>query len=261
MATKLPKTKKEFIALLKEAKVGMVGGKRLSKATLPQLKEKYIELNPEMEKEFKQAASKKEEAKKQPEKVEEIKSLSTAELLQLAAEAKKQGEANKEQIVSKTARKSKWSAHIVSLINAVDKKDGDGVYSFALQDVLDLTGLKDKNAKGGLSAWISYGGDWKPTYKGVGKAVLLHGYIATVKGSPGASKSKQAAFDPSGWSLVLTPVTAEKQIELMKPRLKGVIKNWIYTQEELSDIESKLTSDINYIGSVDKDGKVEVAAK
>ena len=108
MATKLPKTKKEFIAKLKEAKVGMLNGKRLSKATLPQLRAKYIELNPEMKQEFEKADSnKKEEAKKQPEKVEEIKSLSTAELLQLAAEAKKQGEANKAQIVSKTARKKR----------------------------------------------------------------------------------------------------------------------------------------------------------
>lgn len=263
MAT-LPKTKKAFIAELNKKEVTSIKGKTLKKCTIPMLKAEYFVHYPEMqpkEEPVKKAAPKKKEevkaetteqvqepVKSEKEQVENIANMDMAALLQLASQvskdAEKAGKENKEEITKPTkARKSKWSDVIPLLLQSQANQKADGSFIFTLQEVIDLTGMSITNEKTGKPAsWTIYSGDWKPTYKGIGSNVVLLGHQAQVKGAP-SKKEDREKFDASqatGWSLTLSPITPEQQIKLMEPRLKGKIKNWVYTQEQYNAVKAKL---------------------
>jgi len=270
MAT-LPKTKKAFIAELNKKEVTSIKGKALKKCTVFALKAEYFVHFPEMkpkQEPVKKAAPKKVAPKKtankkkasnetsekkegvkltEKEQVAKIADMDMAAVIQMAkqvaADAAKSGLDNKEEITKPTkARKSKWSDVIPLLLASTQNQKKDGSYSFTLQEVIDLTGMPTKNKKGEPSSWTIYSGDWKPTYKGIGSNVVLLGHQAQVKGAP-SSKAARKQFDASqatNWTLTLSPITPEQQIALMEPRLKGRIKNWVYTQQQFNTVKAKL---------------------
>ena len=265
MAT-LPKTKKAFISALNEKQITSLKGKTLKKCTLAQLEQEYFVHFPEMqpkEEPVKKAAPKKkavakaetkeqvqEPVKSEKEQVADIAAMDMAALMQLASQvskaAEKAGKENKEEITKPTkARKSKWSDVIPLLLQSQANQNKDGSFTFSLQEVIDLTGMSVTNEKTGKPAsWTIYSGDWKPTYKGIGSNVVLLGLQAQVKGAP-SKKEDREKFDASqatGWSLTLSPITPEQQIALMEPRLKGKIKNWVYTQEQYNAVKAKLNA-------------------
>lgn len=264
MAT-LPKNKKEFISSLKQKEVTTIKGKRLTKCTLAVLKEEYFVHFPDMkpkEEPVKKAPKKKAVAKaetkeqvEQPvksekEQVADCANMDMAALLQLATEvskdAKKAGKENKEQITKPSkVRKSKWSDVIPLLLASQANQNKDGSFTFSLQEVIDLTGMPVTNEKTGKpSSWTIYSGDWKPTYKGIGSSVVLLGHCAQVKGAPSSKEARQQfdATQASNWTLTLSPITPEQQIALMEPRLKGKIKNWVYTVQQFNTVKAQLDS-------------------
>jgi hypothetical protein len=254
-------TKKDWIKLIKaqDSTVTQIGKRKLSKALVKDLKALALQLNPEVkaivDASEKKEATPKQEVKEEPkaDKVEkpkiDVDKLDVADLMQIAskmqADALKHGKENKEEITKpkkkRATRKSKWSDTISTLLLDSSKMGKDGVYRFSLQEVIDLTGL-DPKKNGKLSSWVSYGGDWKPTYKGVGKAVCLLGFKGQVSGAPGANKDKQSSFDldENSWELRLTPFSSiEEQVKMMEARKEGVIKNWVYTQSEIDAVLSE----------------------
>ena len=272
--TIIPKTKKELIKALKPL-TSEINGKKLAKCLFPTLKKEFIKHFPNAQeakqedktakKTTKKASVKKQatkQATKQPakeDKVEakkedavstsDVEKMSSSELIafamKMAEQAKKAGEANKEEITKKRkSRKSKWTDSIKALLSSDKHKNKDGSFSFTLQDVIDITGLEPKGDSGSLSSWVIYSGDWKPTYRGVGSNVVLLGFQAKVTGAP-SNKAKRASFDLSknSWSLTLSPITASEALKLMVPRAKGTIKNWVYTSEQISDMRLKADSE------------------
>ena len=256
----LPKTKKEFIKALNASNITKINGKALKKLTVPVIKAEFFkhfpDLAPKVEakKEVKKEASKQEVKKQEKEAIKEIANMSSAEIMQMAqkvaVEAKLQGEKNAKEITKPTkARKSKWSDVIPLLLASTQNQNKDGSYTFSLQEVIDLTGMPTreedpkKKSFGKIKSWVGFSGDWKPTYKGLGSNIVLLGYKAQVKGAP-STKDKRLSFDESdnSWNVTLYPISLEDTVKLMEPRLKGKIKQFVYTQQQLDAVKAKIES-------------------
>ena len=244
--------KKKLITVLKNEGVKKINGKYLAKCNIATLKEELYKLRPDLQpaEPVKKAVLKKED-KKEEEQVEEkidVMNMSGAEIMQkalaVAAAAKKAGEANKDKITKRRVTRSKWADEIKKLLESENNKSEDGVYSFSLQEVIDLTGWETQSKRNPqkCASWVLFSGDWKPTYKGLGSAFVLLGYKATVKGAP-SSKANREAFSVSGnqnWQVKIEPISHKQQLDLVVPRVKGTIKHWVYTQEQLSELRANI---------------------
>tara|TARA_Y100000114_G_scaffold157188_1_gene187861 strand:- start:260 stop:1042 length:783 start_codon:yes stop_codon:yes gene_type:complete len=257
----MPKlTKKQLIDQLLAMGIKEINGKALSKCSnailLNKLNPAPVEAKAET-KPSKSVAKAKPKAKasnkkQAPKKSPAIKEMTDAEkiafAMKLAEEAKNQGVANKDKITKpRKVTKSKWADQVAKLIASESHKSKDGTYRFSLKEVIDLTGWNAQSPKNPkkCASWILYAGDWKPTYRGLGSSFVLAGYEAQVTGAPSNKQSRESYVvkDDAKWEVIIKPLSHKQQLDYVVPRVKGTIKNWVYTQEQLSELRMNINSE------------------
>jgi hypothetical protein len=240
-------SKRSLVKALKSAKVSRVKGKTLAKCDALELNAKALELKLPI------AVDNSKPAKAEPKKsvsAEDIVKQDANALIQkamaAASAARKQGEKDKAKITKK--RKSKgvsvWVQHLEKLLSSDGNKDSKtGVYTFSVDEVLSITDLEmtrvDKNQVTKLCSWVGYGGDWRPSYPGVGKHLCKMGFVGSVSSSPGSKGL--GGLDKSKWSLKIVPVDLQKQLDLMLASSVGK-KNPVYSDAEIQEVRDKIAA-------------------